>query len=115
MNLKYLILVLLCSMSSVQASVKTEIIEYNVAGVTMKGYLAFDDAVTTKRPGVLVVHEWWGHDEYAQKRARMLATLGYVAFALDMYGAGKKADHPKTAGKFSGQVMAKLDVAQARF
>ncbi len=115
MNIKYSMLVLLCGISTAQATVKTEVIEYNVAGVTMKGYMAFDDAIKAKRPGVLVVHEWWGHDEYVQKRARMLAKLGYVAFALDMYGGGKKADHPKTAGKFSGQVMAKLDVAQARF
>jgi dienelactone hydrolase len=66
-------------------------------------------------PGILVVHEWWGMDGYAQHRAEMLAELGYVAFALDMYGDGKIADHPADAQKFAMAVMSKMDTARDRF
>jgi dienelactone hydrolase len=90
-------------------------VEYSAQGAVMKGYLAYDENVKGKRPGVLVVHEWWGHNEYARKRARMLAELGYTALAVDMYGDGKQAAHPEDAGKFSSEVMKNLDVAKARF
>lgn len=81
----------------------------------MKGYIAYDDAVKGKRPGVLVVHEWWGHNEHARESARKLAELGYTALAVDMYGDGKTADHPKTAGEFAGAVRGNLPVMKARF
>lgn len=97
------------------ASVKAEEVSYSGDGVTMKGYLAYDDAVKGKRPGILVVHEWWGHNEYARNRARMLAGLGYTALAVDMYGDGKTADHPDDAGKFSGAISANMPGATARF
>lgn len=76
------------------AKVRGRVVEYRDGTVTMKGYLAWDPALKGKRPGVLVVHEWWGHNEYARKRARMLAGLGYTALAVDMYGEGKQAPHP---------------------
>ena len=79
-------------------------VTYNNDGEILKGYIAYDDATKGKRPGVLVVHEWWGHNEYARKRARMLAELGYTALALDMYGDGKQARHPDEAGKFASEV-----------
>ncbi|MBI3574231.1 MAG: dienelactone hydrolase family protein [Gammaproteobacteria bacterium] len=79
--------------STALAAVKGEEVQYQNGGVAMKGYLAYDDAITDKRPGILVVHEWWGHNEYARRRARMLAELGYTALAVDMYGSGKTADH----------------------
>jgi dienelactone hydrolase len=81
----------------------------------MNGYMAYDDSTSAKRPGVLVVHEWWGHNEYARLRARMLAELGYVALAVDMYGGGKKADHPEDAGKFATEVRRNLPAAKKRF
>ena len=90
-------------------------ISYNGGGVQMKGYLAYDGDITGKRPGVLVVHEWWGLNDYARKRARMLAGLGYVALAVDMYGNGETATHPNDAGKFAGEVMQHMDTAKARF
>ncbi len=90
-------------------------VDYTAQGVTMKGYLAYDENLKGKRPGVLVVHEWWGHNEYARKRARMLAELGYTALAVDMYGEGKKAMHPDDAMKFSGELMKTFDVARVRF
>lgn len=101
--------------SQAVAEVKTETIHYQEGDTAMVGYLAYDDKYTGKRPGVLVVHEWWGHNEYVRKRARMLAEMGYVAFALDMYGNGKTADHPKDAGKFAGQLRDNLPLAKARF
>ena len=97
------------------ATVQGKEVSYSADGVTLKGYLAYDDAVEGKRPGVLVVHEWWGHNDYARKRARMLAELGYTALAVDMYGDGKQADHPDDAGKFAGEVSASMPVAKARF
>jgi dienelactone hydrolase len=91
-------------------------VEYKAGGVTLKGYLAYDGNVKGKRPGVLVVHEWWGHNEYARKRARMLAEMGYTALAVDMYGDGKQAMHPDDAGKFSGEVMKHFkEEGKARF
>jgi len=81
----------------------------------MKGYLAYPEDIKEKRPGVLVVHEWWGLNDYARNRARMLAELGYTAFAVDMYGDGKQAMHPDDAGKFASEVMKKFDVAKVRF
>lgn len=83
------------------ASVKGEEVTYSDGTTTLKGYLAYDAASDAQRPGVLVVHEWWGHNDYARQRARMLAELGYLALAVDMYGDGKTADHPKDAKAFA--------------
>ncbi len=98
-----------------QAAVQGKEVSYTADGVTMKGYVAWDDAVSGKRPGVLVVHEWWGHNDYARQRARMLAELGYTALAVDMYGDGRTANHPKEAGAFAGEVRKNAAGAKARF
>jgi dienelactone hydrolase len=98
-----------------QSKVVTKDVDYSAQGVVMKGYMAYDENSKGKQPGVLVVHEWWGLNDYARMRARMLAELGYVALAVDMYGEGKQADHPADAGKFSSQLMKTFDVAKARF
>ena len=90
-------------------------VEYEADGTVMKGFLAYDDSITGKRPGVLVVHEWWGHNEYARERARMLAQLGYVALAVDMYGDGKQAAHPDDAKKFSSEIAQNMDLGRTRF
>jgi dienelactone hydrolase len=90
-------------------------VQYSAGGVVMKGYLAYDMNIRGKRPGVLVVHEWWGLNEYARKRARMLAELGYTALAVDMYGDGKQAMHPDEAGKLSSELMKNFDSAKNRF
>ncbi len=109
-------LVLFCCLSiSAAAAVTGNDVTYSAGGVEMKGYLAFDDAVEGKRPGILVVHEWWGHNEYARKRARQLAGMGYTALAVDMYGDGRQAGHPGDAQKFAMAVMSDLDSAAARF
>ncbi|HEY9197789.1 MAG TPA: dienelactone hydrolase family protein [Gammaproteobacteria bacterium] len=101
--------------SLAQAELKTQVIEYPVGDATMTGYLAYDDAVAGPRPGVLVVHEWWGHNAYARKRAEMLAGLGYTALALDMYGDGKVADHPDNAMAFMQAVTGNMPEAERRF
>ncbi len=97
------------------AAIIGEEITYQSDGQTMQGYIAYDDQFKTKRPGVLVVHEWWGHNSYARKRADMLAELGYVGFAIDMYGDGKKTHHPKEAGAFSKAVKSNMPMAEKRF
>ncbi len=108
-------MVLTFGSASAQAKVVGKTVEYTAQGVVMKGYLAFDNSIEGKRPGILVVHEWWGLNDYARRRARMLAGLGYTALALDMYGEGKTAAHPDDAGKFSSELMKNFDVAKARF
>jgi dienelactone hydrolase len=105
----------LSAMQAAHAAVKGEEVQYKAGNTVLKGYLAWDDALKGKRPGVLVVHEWWGHNEYARNRARMLAELGYTALALDMYGDGHQAHHPDDAGKFSGEVRKNQTLAKQRF
>jgi dienelactone hydrolase len=84
------------------AKIMTEKITYKHGQTELTGILAYDDAQgTEKRPGVLVVHEWWGVGDYARQRAEQLAALGYVAFALDMYGTGISADNPTDATALS--------------
>jgi dienelactone hydrolase len=90
--------------TAAHAQVKTETITYKHGAQEFKGFLAYDSAATGKRPGILVVHEWWGLNDYARKRAEQLARLGYVAFACDMYGDGKTTEHPKEAGAMAGMV-----------
>lgn len=109
-------LILFCiGTSAALAAVQGKAVTYTADGTTLKGWIAYDDAVKGKRPAVLVVHEWWGHNAYARKRANMLAELGYVALAVDMYGDGKQALHPDDAGKFAGEVAKNKPMAKARF
>jgi len=98
-----------------EAAVKGEVVKYTVAGEEFTGYIAYDDAIAGKRPGVVVVHEWWGHDDYARRRAELLAANGYTAIALDMYGTGKQADHPKDAKAFMMEAIRSGDRMRARF
>lgn len=90
-------------------------ISYTADTTTMNGYLAYNENSSDKMPGIIVVHEWWGHNEYARERADMLAKLGYVAFAVDMYGDGQVAGHPEDAMTFAMSVMGNLEVGKARF
>jgi dienelactone hydrolase len=85
-----------------EPNIQTKLIEYQHGDVTLQGYLAYDAANSEKRPGILIIHEWWGHNDYAQMRARQLAELGYVAFALDMYGKGLLATEAQKASEFAG-------------
>jgi dienelactone hydrolase len=119
MNFRLLILAAITAALTTPASSFAKIVEqpvtYSGGNVSMQGYLVYDDSVQGKRPGILVVHEWWGLNDYVRGRARMLAELGYTALAVDMYGEGKVATHPDDAGKFSSAVMKNFDTAKARF
>jgi dienelactone hydrolase len=100
--------VLLLFTTVARAEIKTATVPYKVGDTECRGYLAYDDAIEGKRPGVLVVHEWWGLNDYAKKRTEELAKLGYVAFAADIYGEGKTTEHPADAGKMAGEVRANV-------
>ena len=101
--------------ASKKAKLVEKEVEYTSDGTVMKGFLVYDENIKGKRPGVLVVHEWWGNNEYSKKRARMLAELGYTALALDMYGNGKQATNPDDAGKLSSEISGNIQLAQSRF
>jgi dienelactone hydrolase len=97
------------------AAVQTRVVDYTQDGTPLQGMLAWNDSATGKRPGVLVVHEWWGHNEHTRTQARKLAEAGYVAFALDMYGKGKVTTHPDDAMKFMSEATKDPAVVKARF
>lgn len=111
-----LALALICNAALAQAAVQTREIPYQDAdGKRLVGYYAYDDAVQGERPGVVVVHEWWGLNDYAKRRARDLAALGYSALAIDMYGNGKHTEHPEDAKAFSSAALQDPDAAAKRF
>jgi dienelactone hydrolase len=86
-----------------RAAIHTETIEYKQGDATLAGYMAYDDSIKGPRPGVLIVHQWKGLTEYEQKRAEMLAKLGYVAFCVDIYGKGVRPTTPQDAGAEAGK------------
>jgi dienelactone hydrolase len=87
-----------------EAKIVSKAVPYKHGDVQLEGWVYYDDAAKGKRPGVLVVHEWYGLGDYAKRRAEMLAKLGYVAFAADMYGKGVYAKTHEEAGKLAGAV-----------
>src|SRR5438477_75828 len=94
----YMFIVALSLAAVARAEIKTQTVEYKDGDTTLKGFLAYDDAAAGKRPGIVVVPEWWGLNEYPKSRAEQLAKLGYVAFAADIYGEGFTTMDPKVAG-----------------
>jgi dienelactone hydrolase len=86
-----------------RAAIKTEMVEYKAGDTTLQGFLAYDDANTKPRPGVLLIHDWMGVGDYAESRAKQLAELGYVAFAADIYGKGVRPASPKEAAALAGK------------
>jgi len=104
----------LCA-SAAMAAVKTRVVNYEQGGTPLQGYLAWNDSYPGKRPGVVVVHEWWGHNEHARRQARRLAEAGYTAFALDMYGKGKVTTHPAEAQAFMAEASKDPATMMARF
>lgn len=107
-------LLLTFSTTTYAALVEKEL-DYQSGDTTLKGFIVYDDTLKGQRPGVLVVHEWWGHNDYARQRARKLAKLGYVALAVDMYGDGQLATHPDDAKKFSSEIAQNMPLGKARF
>lgn len=108
-------ILLIASLAHAAPKIQEKTVEYRAPGIVMKGYLAYDENIKGKRPGVLVVPEWWGLNDYARKRVRMLAELGYVALAVDMYGEGREALNSTDAQKLSSEVMTNFDSAVTRF
>jgi dienelactone hydrolase len=100
---------------SAQATIKEEPVTYKDGDTTMKGFVVYDDAVKAKRPGIVVVHEWWGITKHVHSEARKFAQQGYTAFIADMYGDAKTADNPKDAGALSGGVMKNPQGMRSRF
>jgi len=102
-----------------ETKLKEENITYTVDGLkdslVMDGYVVYDENVEGKRPAILVVHEWWGLNDYSKMRARELAKLGYIAMALDMYGNGKRADNPQDAGNLASPFYKDPQMARQRF
>ncbi len=96
------------------AEIKTKTITYKDGDVTLKGMMAWDSAKSSKRPGVLVIGEWWGLNDANKNRARRVAAAGYVAFAPDMYGGGRITKDPKQAGKWMHQVIDNTDILNRR-
>jgi dienelactone hydrolase len=105
---------LVTTSASAHAKVRSQLVEYKQGDTTLEGYLAYDDAAAGKRPGVLVVHAWMGLDDNARKRADMLAGLGYVAFAADIYGKGVRPTTRDEAGKLAGKYKADRQLLRER-
>ena len=92
-----LLFLILAGVIASRAAVVGKSVEYTAGGDTLKGYIAYDDKFKEKRPGILVVHEWWGLNDYTKSRARQLAGLGYISMAVDLFGQGINATTPKEA------------------
>ncbi len=119
--MRHLTLTLICSvlalfagLNTASAGIRTQDVEYTQGGITLVGYLAYDDKIKGKRPGVLVVHEWTGLGPYVKKRCEELAKLGYVAFGADIYGKGVRPATHEEAGKVSGMYIKDRALMRAR-
>ena len=97
-----------------RAEIRSKTIEYKQGDTVLEGLAVWDDSITGKRPGVLVVHQWKGLGPYEKKRAEMLAKLGYLAFAVDIYGKGVRADNPQDAAKLAGKYKGDRALLRAR-
>jgi dienelactone hydrolase len=97
-----------------RAAIHTENVEYKQGDTTLEGFLAYDDSLTGKRPGVLVVHQWLGLTDYEKHRAEMLAQLGYVAFCADIYGKDNRPKDVGEAGALAGKFKSDRALLRAR-
>jgi dienelactone hydrolase len=114
--MKYLlpIIFILFMATNVQAKLHTETVEYKEGDTFLEGYLAYDDAVKGKRPGIMVIHEWTGLGPYIKRRANELAELGYIAFAADIYGKGVRPKDHEEAARVSGMYFKDRSLMSAR-
>ena len=101
--------------ANANAAIKEEPVTYKDGETTLKGFVVYDDAITAKRPGIVMVHEWWDITNHIHNEARKFAQQGYTAFIADMYGDAKTADNPKDAGVLSSSVMKDPTVMESRF
>jgi dienelactone hydrolase len=95
--------------------IKTEDVNYTSDSAKLTGFIAYDSAITKKLPVVLIVHEWWGLNDYVKSRAKQLAALGYLAMAVDMYGDGKTGTNPQEAGELAMPFYKSPAFAKSRF
>ena len=114
MRILALAVAMLIGTGAANAAVQTKVVEYKQGDAVLEGYLAWDDAVQGRRPGVLVVHEWTGLGDYAKTRARKLAEMGYVAFAADIYGKGIRPKTPQEAAAQAGNYKKDRALMRAR-
>ncbi len=98
-----------------EAILKEENVTYKIDTISMNGYVVYDENKKGPRPAIIVVHEWWGLNDYSKMRARELAKLGYIAMAIDMYGNGKQGNTPDLAGKLAAPFYADPQMAKTRF
>src|SRR4051812_25743114 len=108
----------LCALAlaaNAHAAIKEEPVTYTDGTTTMKGFVVYDDATAAKRPGIIMVHEWWGITKHVHNEAAKFAQQGYTAFIADMYGDAKTADNPTDAGALSSSVMKNPKVMESRF
>jgi dienelactone hydrolase len=96
------------------SEIVTENVSYRHGEKPLQGFLAYDDSIEGKTPGVLIVHEWWGLNDYVRERAKGIAGLGYVAFALDMYGKDKVTQHPEQAKEWAEEVRSSMELWRQR-
>ena len=111
-----LLLTIVAIMSTAaSADIQRRLIEYqDQTGTKLTGALYYDDTIEGARPGVIVVHEWWGRNRYAERRARMLAEQGYAAFALDMYGVDRPTEDPAEAARYAAPFRADPSLFRTR-
>ena len=107
-------LLLVTTILTTRAAIHTENVEYKQGDTTLEGFLAYDDSLTGKRPGVLVVHQWLGLTDYEKHRAEMLAQLGYVAFCADIYGKDNRPKMCSEAGALAAKFKADRTLLRAR-
>ncbi len=119
MKIIYKIIIIVLAMTllsavTAQAEIKTKTVDYYDGTTVLEGYLAYDDSIKGKVPGVIIVHEWNGLGDYAQRRTREVAALGYVALAADIYGKGIRATNPGESGKLASIYRADRKLARSR-
>jgi dienelactone hydrolase len=112
-NLLSLIPIILLAIKA-QGAIHTETVDYQQGGVTLEGFLAYDDSIAGKRPGVLIVHQWQGLTDYEKMRAKMLAQMGYVAFCADIYGKDSQPKNLQEAGALAGKFKSDRSLLRAR-
>ena len=114
MRVLFAVVAILAMVFPAAARVKTELVEYKQGDVVLQGYVAYDEAVTGKRPGVLVIHDWMGVSDDTKMRAEMLAKLGYVALTADIYGKGVRPKNSQEASAEAGKFYQDRALLRAR-
>src|SRR5665213_999127 len=105
---------IMATLSAAHAKIHTETVDYKQGDTTLEGFLAYDDSISGKRPGILVVHQWFGLTDYEKRRATMLAQLGYIAFCADIYGKDNQPKNVREAGALAGKYKSDRALLRAR-